>query len=987
MVLRRLRDRRRAEARLEHQASHDLLTGLPNRARLHAAVDALVGEGASPTPFALLVLDLDRFKEINDTLGHFRGDLLLQSIGERLSAVLGQRDLLARLGDDEFAVLLPEADVQRAQNVTHQLLRALEQPFVLEGATLGVNASVGIAVYPAHGRDADTLLRHADMALYVAKDSRLELAVYAPEHDAHSPERLALKTELREAIQRDELVLHYQPQIDIRSGVLLGAEALVRWRHPEQGMLPPSAFVPLAEQTRLIRPLSRWLVRAALRQVAAWRGAGRDLLVTLNLSVYDLQDGRLVELIREQLGAQGVPADRVCLEITESALLADPRRASALVAQLRRLGVRIAIDDFGTGYSSLSYLKDLPVDELKIDQSFVRGMASDPGSRAIVRAVVDLAADLDLRVVAEGVEDRSTWEILAALGCDLAQGYYFLPPVPPDELPAWDRDTTPWLLDRDVGNRTEQALAERARARGARLAAEEAFLARKRAEAALAESEERLRLAAAAAGMGTWDVDVPTGAITLSPEMAALLGLPPGTQGCQMEEFLHRVEPEDVPIVQSRIREAAETFDLEFRLRSASGTVRWVGSSGRVFRSPAGQLERVIGASIDITQRKEAERQRERLAHTDKLRALGQMASGIAHDLNQSLALIAGFSEVAERALEHDPLDREVLREALATITGAALDGGRAVRGLLTFARGRAEGEREPVDAADLLRDVAALTAPRWRDAAQEAGRPIQLTLEAPGAPLTILGWPTALRDALMNLVFNAIDALPEGGTIRLGARAVGSEIVLEVSDTGIGMPPEVQERLFEPFFTTRGEGAAGLGLWQVFGIVERHAGRIEVDSAPGQGTTFRLSLPAAAPAETPNEAPGPPSRGTLGLRVLAVDDEPRLGKMLQRMLRPLQHTVVVAHSGEEALERLAAEPFDVLVSDLGMGAGMNGWELVERARQRCPGLRVVLATGWGAALDPAEARARGVDAIVAKPYRRAEIEHALAAWLRLQPL
>jgi CheY-like chemotaxis protein/anti-sigma regulatory factor (Ser/Thr protein kinase) len=285
------------------------------------------------------------------------------------------------------------------------------------------------------------------------------------------------------------------------------------------------------------------------------------------------------------------------------------------------------------------------------------------------------------------------------------------------------------------------------------------------------------------------------------------------------------------------------------------------------------------------------------------------------------------------------------------------------------------------VDAANLLRDVAQLTAPQWRDASQEAGRPIQLSIEAPREPLAIHGWPTALRDALANLVFNAVDALPRGGAIRLRAAEAGAhEVALEVSDSGSGISPEVQAHMFEPFFTTKGERSAGLGLSQVFGIVERHGGRIDVESAPGQGTTLKLILPAAPAAASAHPTADEPESRPAGLRILAVDDEPLMGKMLQRILRPRQHTVVVAHSGEEALERLASQPFDVLVTDIAMGTGMNGWELVERVRQRCPELRIVLATGWGAGLDPAEARARGVDAVVAKPYRSAELERALAA-------
>ena len=382
----------------------------------------------------------------------------------------------------------------------------------------------------------------------------------------------------------------------------------------------------------------------------------------------------------------------------------------------------------------------------------------------------------------------------------------------------------------------------------------------------------------------------------------------------------------------------------------------------------------------DITEAKQAEQQREAMAQSEKLRALGQMATGIAHDLNQSLMLVASYSELARQALVQDPPKLSELEDLLTTTTQAALDGGETVKRLLLFTRAAPEQNSTRVDLSSVVRDAAQLTAPRWRDAAQAEGRPISLHIESEGHP-TVQGSPGRLRELMINLIFNAVDALPTGGTIRLRAVAEGGQGIVEVIDSGLGMSAEIQARVFEPFFTTKGEGGSGLGLAMVFGIVEQHGGHIELSSTPGVGTTFRITLPLAeASAE---DAPSPALRMQLEplrpLRILAVDDEPMMTKAVVRMLKPSGHVVTVASSGEEALEKLAEQTFDVVVSDMGMGAGMNGWELAETVRRRWPKVRFLLATGWGAAMDPVEARARGVEAVLSKPYRPIDLLQALA--------
>jgi len=438
-ITRDISERKRAERALAHQAHHDALTDLPNRSLFQERLDTTLATlRTDGTPLALLLLDLDRFKEVNDTLGHDVGDVVLQQVADRLRGGLRAGDTIARLGGDEFAVLLPGADDATALAVATRLRAALVQPIEVNGLRLEVGTSIGMALGPAHGRDAATLLRRADMAMYAAKRAGQGVRRFSPELDREDAERLSLTAELRQAIEQGQLVLHYQPKVELASGQAVGVEALVRWQHPARGLLGPDRFIPVAEQAGLIEPLTRWVLRTACVQQAAWRAQGLDLAVAVNLSMSSLADPGLLETVREALAMHDNRGPgRLELELTESTLMADPERARVLLADLRALGVRIAVDDFGTGYSSLAYLKQLPLDELKIDRCFVRDMASDDRDRAVVQATVDLAHTLGLRVVAEGVEDALALEVLQHLGCDLAQGYHLSRPLPVDELGHW----------------------------------------------------------------------------------------------------------------------------------------------------------------------------------------------------------------------------------------------------------------------------------------------------------------------------------------------------------------------------------------------------------------------------------------------------------------------------------------------------------------------------------------------------------------------
>ena len=418
-----------------HRALHDQLTELPNRRRLVETLSGALHMAAhSQATLAVMIIDLDDFKAINDTLGHEFGDRLLQQVAPRLSAAIGEGALLARLGGDEFAAVVEDvADDGDALRRAQRLLSALQQPFDVDSLTLHVGGSVGVACFPQHGRTVDELLRHADVAMYCAKSKRSTCAVYAHEEDDHSIDRLALAAQLRRGIERGELVVHYQPKLPLQGQGGCGVEALVRWNHPQLGWIQPDGFIPLAEQTGVIKGLTERVLEVAISQCARWRETGLDVRFSVNVSSRTLLDHDLPQLISTLLRRYSVPAGSLQLEITESRSVADLRRAQTVLLDLRAMGITIAIDDFGTGFSSLSQLQQLPVDEIKIDRSFVMRMETDRDDAVLVRSIIELGRNLGLRVTAEGVETASVHETLRRLGCDFAQGFHLGRPVPAEE--------------------------------------------------------------------------------------------------------------------------------------------------------------------------------------------------------------------------------------------------------------------------------------------------------------------------------------------------------------------------------------------------------------------------------------------------------------------------------------------------------------------------------------------------------------------------
>jgi diguanylate cyclase (GGDEF)-like protein len=455
-----LKSKARGE-QLHRVATTDELTGLANRERFRGRLDQRIAAAkGTEEKFAVMLLDLDRFKEVNDTLGHHYGDELLRDLGPRLAEAVGEGGLVARLGGDEFAVLPAEAtgDTDELEAIARRLMRCVQQPVAVDEMTLEVGVSIGVARFPRDGDDPHSLLRSADVAMYAAKEAHSGCKVYAAALDRHSVRRLSVLSEFRRALDSDEIVVFYQPLMEMDGSSVHGAEALVRWQHSELGLLPPSDFIPIVEQTGLIGPLTRHVLEQAVAQCATWRQAGKDMTVSVNLSVRNLLDPDLPSLIADLLTLYGLTPEALHLEITESMLMSDPDRSLVTLSRLNQLGVRLSVDDYGTGYSSLANLRRLPIDELKIDRSFVSPMLSDESDLIIVRSTINLGHDLGLKVVAEGVEDEATLHRLAGLGCDFAQGYHFSKPLAPAAFNEWIglSAETPDLTLPARGGRSEQ---------------------------------------------------------------------------------------------------------------------------------------------------------------------------------------------------------------------------------------------------------------------------------------------------------------------------------------------------------------------------------------------------------------------------------------------------------------------------------------------------------------------------------------------------
>jgi diguanylate cyclase (GGDEF)-like protein len=435
------------EERVMHESTHDNLTELPNRVLLHDRLEQAINIAIrQKNDIGLVILDLDRFKEVNDTLGHFAGDRLLKQVALRLVGVVRNSDTLSRMGGDEFAILLTQVDDSQAlQAFLERITRVMALPFTLEGMTLVVQASMGVAICPKHGKDVDTLIQRAEVAMYAAKQQKIGNVIYSSTLDHYSTHRLTLMGELSQALQREELILYYQPKIDLKSKKVSKAEALIRWQHPEHGLMEPVDFINLAERTGLIKDVTKWVFNESIRQILLWQQKGLSMSIAINVSPSCLLSPELPEILTGILGSNNLGGSVLTIEITETSIIKDPDLTYEILNRLKDLGADISIDDFGTGYSSMAHLKKLPVSEMKIDKSFVMDMLHNKDDEIIVKSIIDLAHNLGLIVVAEGVETKEIASRLHELDCDMLQGYYFSKPLPAEQFEAWHASSSPTI--------------------------------------------------------------------------------------------------------------------------------------------------------------------------------------------------------------------------------------------------------------------------------------------------------------------------------------------------------------------------------------------------------------------------------------------------------------------------------------------------------------------------------------------------------------
>ncbi|QGQ98294.1 EAL domain-containing protein [Paenibacillus psychroresistens] len=434
-TIRDISDRKEQIEKLRFMAFHDHLTKLPNRKMLYEMVDVMVQN--QQEPFSLILLDLDHFKAVNDTLGHQIGDLLLIKLGDLINELLSSNKTMFRLGGDEFAILMPNSELAMGMETARIVLSRINQPIEIDDVTLSIGASLGIVCFPEHGKDIRTLLRRADVAMYTAKRNGNGITAYSKEQDEKDPYRLILMGDLRAAIDKNELFLVYQPKANLQTKAIEGVEALIRWKHPKLGLVAPIDFIPIAEQIGVINLITTWVLTEAIKQNKKWEQQGLDIEIAVNLSVRNLQDVELPTRLQALLDKHELSPHKITLEITESFIMSDPKHAKEVLMKIHQMGIKLSIDDFGTGYSSLAYLKNLPVNTIKIDKSFIMEMVSDGADAMIVQSIIFLAHNLGLKVVAEGVETEEVWDLLNSYNCDIAQGYYIEKPLMEHELKLW----------------------------------------------------------------------------------------------------------------------------------------------------------------------------------------------------------------------------------------------------------------------------------------------------------------------------------------------------------------------------------------------------------------------------------------------------------------------------------------------------------------------------------------------------------------------
>ena len=922
---------KKTELLKEHIAYHDQLTGLPNRYLFHDRLsDALALAKQNNQKLAILFLNLNRFKVINDSMGHEMGDQLLKEISERLKECLSEKDTLARYAGDEFICLLPDLEKEEVEQFAKKLLDVLSCPVPLNQYELFITPSIGISLYPSDGQTIEELVKHADSAMYYVKNhGKNNYKFYHSNLDSSLHEQLELEMNLYKALERSELTLHYQPQIELSSGKMIGTEALIRWEHPQKGIITPTEFIPIAEETGLIIPIGEWVLRSACSQNKAWQNAGLPpMVVSVNLSARQFYQSNLVEVISQILRETELEAQYLELEITESIAMGANRTISTLT-KLKELGVKISLDDFGTGYSSLHYLKRFPLDRLKIDQSFVRECMVDSNDATIVKTIISMAHNMKLKVIAEGVETKEQLTFLQQHLCNEAQGFFFSQPltvheleekyieiqdvvmnygIPQDETKRMWMEEALRMAHQDLedtvhqqqgmtlkfkkqdgrfihtlcdgellyrmGLTPEQVIGKelsdflpaeiaavktnyfrrvwegeenvtyegevngisyftslRAIKRGEQIVEVIGSCVdiseRKRIEEALRQSEAKYRLIAENMSdlIGVLDLN---GVIKyVSPSCQSILGYTSeALEGKNVFKLIYRDDVDHVKKQFSNLKHTKSLNQITFRLNKVNETSIFVEAKGTYVMAEDGEKEHIVFVARDITEKKKAE---ENLRKSDRLSIVGELAAGVAHEIRNPITSIKGFVQLLQLG-RNRPEYYEIMLSEFSRLE-------LIIQEFLTLAKPQADGFIL-TNLGMILQNVNALLQP------QANLNNVQLVLELePDLPLIRCN-ENHMKQVFINLVKNAIEAMPQGGNIIIQVKVKNSKQVdVRIIDQGCGMSEERLAKLGEPFYSTKEKGT-GLGLMISFKIIKDHQGEILIHSEMDKGTTVEVILP-----------------------------------------------------------------------------------------------------------------------------------------------
>lgn len=806
--------RKKYEQEIQHIAFHDHLTGLPNRKLLE---NVLLKEITNNNNMALLFIDLDRFKVINDSMGYSVGDLLLQKVTERLKSSIAEKDMLVRQGGDEFIIFLANADRRTASDVSEKIVEALSSPFTINNYDMLTTPSIGISLFPEDGNTVEQLIKHADYAMNQAKkNGKNTYHFYSTSKHNQQINPLKMEMELRKAIERNELMLYYQPKMNLKTGAVVGVEALIRWSHPELGLVSPGSFIPLAEETGLIIPIGKWALHTACIQNKKWQEQGfSPMVVSVNLSVRQFSQSNLVQTVAETIIETGLDPQYLELEVTES-MTANIDYTIKTLQQLKDLGVRISIDDFGTGFSSLNYLKEFPVDTLKIDQSFVRELQNNPNDQTIVKTIISMAHNLNLSVVAEGIETREQLVFLQEHLCNEGQGYFFSKPIPAKEL-----SESFTKLDQII-NMHDHPQVQNERLWGG----ESVRIPRQQSEMALREREEKYRLIAENVTDLISILDTNGKFVYASPSYRHVLGSEPKL--LETSSYFKIVHPDDAALFITQYNQmliSKESFNGEYRLKHADGT--WIIAEADLtpITNENGDVEQIVVAARNVTEKRQAE---DLLWKFEKLSMVGQLAAGVAHEIRNPLTSIKGFVQLFQQGIIKEEYFHVMMEEF------KQLD--RIIDDFLTLAKPQAH-QFIKSDPQTLLESVKKMMKP-------EADlQNIQIEIECEKNLPSITCEPNQIRQVFIKLVKNSIEAMPNGGVVKIKAIKEKSSLVLNVIDEGIGLSQDRIERLGEPFYSNKEKGT-GLGLMVSYRIIRDHNGTISIKSEKDKGTTVEVTLP-----------------------------------------------------------------------------------------------------------------------------------------------